>query len=99
MKAHQNLFEYYENKSGVYGKLQSDYLRDNKQIRWCALITNILVVAGLVVNNNTWQLVLLIASAFTAIQLIVYFIDQSNRNFLMHAIDWLEADKNTGKSD
>lgn len=93
MKPHQNLFDYYQSKSEVYEKLQSDYLRDNKQIKFGAVILNILVIVGLFLPSEKWQIVLFVAAAFAAVQLIILFVDQSNRNFLMHAKDWFEASK------
>lgn len=94
MKPHQNLFAYYENKAAVYSTLQSDYLRNNKRLQWWAnasLIFMVLIIADTAMTDSKWKFVFLVGLAFCAIQYIILCADQSNLNFLMHAIDWLEA--------
>lgn len=93
MKPHQNLFDYYVNKNEVYKKLQEDHLRDQKRIYWCNIVFIFLIVAAATVNNESLKWFFLFVSGIFVLQYLVLFIDLSNRNFLMHTIDWIESDR------
>lgn len=91
MNPHQNLFDYYINKPDVYRKLQEDYLRDQKYIKWCGIFFIIFFFAAFGDINDKYKSLLYFGLAISTLQYILLFIDQSNRNFLMHAIDWIES--------
>lgn len=91
MQPHSNLFDDLGSKAAVYRKLQQDYLRDHKYCRWCQLLFGIFLGASYLASNAEAERGLFVLAALSAVQFLVLFIDQSNRNFLMHAIDWMEA--------
>ena len=91
MQSHENLFSHYGNKADVYRKLQDDYRRDQKQVKWCTRACILFLIAAGYVDDSGWRLGLLIGAGLTLVQYLILFIDLSNRNFLMHAIDWFEA--------
>ena len=96
--AHQNLFGSVENEREVYQLMQAHTKRD---ARICMVLT---IVAGLsfihavdVGANQGWgALIFGLASAFFA---LIYFIDNSNRNFHLHTIDWIEARLHEGEKN
>lgn len=94
MKPHQNLFDYYVNKVDVYKKLQEDYSLNQKYIKWCNVCFIVFLIASTLVHDDKLKNLLYFVSALSILQYVFLFIDQSNRNFLMHTIDWLEADNN-----
>ncbi len=91
MQPHENLFNHYGNKADVYRKLQKDYLRDQKQNRWLQGAFVLLLMAAGFVHDSEWKQVLYFGVGFVIFQYMILFVDLSNRNFLMHAIDWFEA--------
>ena len=91
MARHGNLFDDFGTKGEVYDKLQSDYDRDARACgRYLAACAVFLGAAGFV-DSMTWKLCLLFVAAVLLLQYVVIFVDNSNRNYLMHAIDWIEA--------
>lgn len=91
MQPHENLFNHYGNKADVYRKLQDDYLRDQKQNRWFMGAFVLLLMAAGFVHDSGWKQGLFIGAGAALVQYLILFIELSNRNFLMHAIDWFEA--------
>lgn len=91
MQRHENLFSFYGNKTDVYRKLQDDYLRDKKQMSWLITAFIVLMTISGFVENNNWRIVLFFGAGASLLQYLILFIEQSNRNHLMHVIDWLEA--------
>jgi len=91
MQTHENLFNHYESKAAVYKKLQDDYQRDQKHSRWCMnAFVLLLMVAGFL-HDSVWNKVMLFGAGVALFQFLIFFIELSNRNFLMHCIDWFEA--------
>jgi fatty acid desaturase len=88
---HNNIFASEPSKSEVYQKFQQDLRRDSRQFRfWSAIGTIIFVVAGTkgVADGWPWFLFGLCLLA----QALVIFIEMSNRNFMMHVLDWMEQE-------
>lgn len=94
MKSHVNLFGYYNNKTDVYEKLQEDYLRDQKRVKWILVEFVLVFIAAIWVSSIVWKQVLFGFSIILLLQYLLLFIELSNRNYLMHAIDWLESNSN-----
>lgn len=88
---HKNLFNYGDDDE-VYASLQRDYRRDSRQVQ----VMDLLAV-GLVVyiarDLGTWDAVATILLAAIVMSRLNTFIDNSNRNFFMHLIDWQRARK------
>jgi hypothetical protein len=91
MRKHENLFGYFSTKQEVYNKLQEDYDRDQRACGRCLIAAPLLGIAAGFVDATTWKIPLLIGAGVALLQYLIIFIDNSNRNFLLHAIDWLEA--------
>ena len=91
MQPHSNLFDDLGSKAAVYRKLQQDCLRDQKYCRWCQVLCGMFLGASYLVSGPAAASGLLVLAALAALQYLVLFIDQSNRNFFMHAIDWMDA--------
>lgn len=87
---HTNMFSHGATQDEVYAALQEDEANDSKTIRFMDIV---LVVATiyLVRDLPTWDLVAVLAIAFAGMRRLFFFIDQSNRNFLMHMLDWQRA--------
>ncbi len=94
MNVHVNLFGYYKNKTDVYKKLQEDYLRDQKKVKWILVEFILVFIAAIWVSSIVWKQVLFGFSIILLLQYLLLFIELSNRNYLMHAIDWLESNSN-----
>lgn len=90
MPKHENLFHYLATKGEVYSKLQDDYGRDQKFCSRCQIGFVLLCVAAGLVDEDRWRTFLVVGAVLVLVQYLVIFIDNSNRNFLLHAIDWLE---------
>lgn len=89
-KAHQNLFNHVaDGKGEVYQAFQSDFDRDTwHQAAWHVVFWICAVVGTKMTGNSEW---LWIFGALYAIERsLSKFIDNSNRNWAMHVIDWME---------
>ena len=87
---HENLFQYVGEAKDVYAVMQSHIKRDSR------IFTVLCFIAGLsflhaadVGANQGWGALLF--GLVCALMAIVYFVDNSNRNFHLHTIDWIEA--------
>lgn len=98
-KAHQNLFDYVVGgKNEVYQALQNDFDKDTwRQAGWHALFWICAVGGTTSTGHSEW---LWIFGALYAVERSVSrFIDNSNRNWAMHVIDWMEHHhKNTHRT-
>ena len=94
MKRHINLFEYYDSKSQVYEKLQADYVRDQKYSDWCIYALMALVALCNYFKDPELRYFLFAGIATAALRYVFLFVDNSNRNFLLHSIDWFERKEN-----
>ena len=88
---HQNLFEHFESKREVYDLLQKDLARDEKRVSVSIAIGSIVLALWLggALESNGW--IWLVAVSF--FYGLTMQIDNSNRNFALHVIDWYEADR------
>jgi len=86
---HKNLFAYGDRRD-VYEGLQQDYKRDHRQTQ----VMDFILFAGvgfLARSLSGWDFAAVLAVAFVGLSRLNTFIDNSNRNFFMHMIDWTEA--------
>jgi hypothetical protein len=88
---HTNLFHDHD-KSEVYAALQRDLNRDSwYQAFWNAVIVGCAVGAAEISKHSDWLWIF--AAIYAAERSLSWFIDNSNRNWFMHAIDWHESDR------
>lgn len=85
---HINLF-LHGNKQEVYAALQRDYDRDTwRHAFWHVVFVCSAVGAASYANHNDW--LWLFAGMYALERALSRFIDNSNRNWTLHLIDWLE---------
>jgi hypothetical protein len=88
---HTNLF-FSGSKREIYEALDRDLKRDIRHGQfWLATFVICLIVAATNGVNDGWPW--LSASILLGANTLRWFIEASNRNFLMHAIDWIEANR------
>jgi len=90
MAQHTNLFGYVDGEGEFYAALQRDFKRDDRIIQIAALAIGI-AIFYLFRHLSGLDYLAAIVGGGAAIALVLYQIDQSNRNFLMHMIDWQNA--------
>jgi hypothetical protein len=91
-KAHVNLFHYAVDKADVYEALQKNYDRDTwRQAGWDALFWLCAIAGSASAGHSDWLWIFGAIYAFE--RSIVRYIDNSNRNWTMHVIDWIENNK------
>lgn len=75
-------------KEDVYKALQRDYSNDAKRLAtWDWVI--VLCAAGAALVSHHYDWLWLFAAIYALNAKIVVFIDNSNRNWAMHLIDWM----------
>jgi hypothetical protein len=86
---HNNLFTHGDRRA-VYESLQRDCKRDHRQ---CQIMDVALfaTVAFLARHLSGWDFAAVVVATVVVISRINTFVDNSNRNFLMHMIDWMDA--------
>ncbi len=92
---HNNLFAWAADDREVYAALLRDTKRD---VRVRQALNLIFIGAVLYLTRHLPGLdrlaaIVAVSSALSGVQ---YFIDESNRNFWMHQIDWMRATKGEG---
>lgn len=93
---HSNLFNFAENAKEVYSTLQRDYNKDTKIKIWSDTVS--MISAGVFVylsDDIKWFFFFL--AIFALGNSLNFFIENSNRNWVMHLIDWIENSK--GKAE
>ncbi len=91
---HKNLFGYGDRKE-VYETLQRDFNRDTwVQAFWHAVLFIAAAGAVLVADRAEW--IWLFLGIYAAERAIARFVDNSNRNWAMHVIDWMEHNRRDG---
>jgi hypothetical protein len=86
---HKNLFQYGE-ASEVYAALQRDFNRDTWiQAFWRLVLAACAVGAAILSNHIDWLWIF--GGLFATERAIAAFVDNSNRNWIMHVIDWMET--------
>jgi hypothetical protein len=80
------------NKADVYAAFQRDFNRDTwRQMVWRFVMLACAIGAVLVSKHTDWLWIF--GAIYAAEQSLAWFVDNSNRNWLMHAIDWYEGDR------
>ena len=91
---HKNLFGYGDRKD-VYEALQRDFNRDTWiQQFWHLAFLAAALGGAFVAGHTDW--LWLFGGLYAIERAIARFIDNSNRNWAMHVIDWLEQDRLDG---
>lgn len=94
---HKNLL-HFGNSSEVYASLQEDYNRDTLlQSLWQMVLFGCAVGAAVFSNHADW--LWLFGGLYAIERAIARFVDNSNRNWAMHMIDWIEADRASQKNE
>jgi hypothetical protein len=89
--SHVNLFSYGD-KAEVYEALQKDYDRDTYvHSFWRLVLIGAAIGAAVISNHADWLWVFL--GIYAAERSISKYLDNSNRNWAMHIIDWHEASR------
>jgi hypothetical protein len=89
---HVNLFHYCENKKEVYAAFQGHYNRDTWIQHWWHIVL-IGCALGAVVVSGHKDWLWLFGGLHAMERAISCYVDNSNRNWLMHAIDWYECEE------
>jgi hypothetical protein len=85
---HTNLLAYGD-KSDVYAALQRDLDRDTWiHLFWHAVFVVAALGSAFVANRPDW--LWLFGGLYAVERAIARYVDNSNRNWSMHVIDWLE---------
>jgi hypothetical protein len=94
---HVNLFHYGERQE-VYAAFQRDFNRDTwVQLWWHLVLVACALGAAVVSNHEDWLWIF--GGLYAVERAISRFVDNSNRNWLMHAIDWQESSKANGRNE
>ena len=84
---HSNLFGYFSTTHAVYEKLLSDHKADSKKISILQGLFGLSLVGALNDFGGASKALWFFAALF-GLQALQFFIDQSNRNFLLHWIEY-----------
>lgn len=85
---HNNMFNHGD-KAQVYALLLRQGARESRQSIFLQLLFAAIAIAGSIVSkHHDWLWIF--AGFWVMEQSIWCFIDQSNRNWAMHVIDWME---------
>ena len=85
---HKNLFGYGDRRE-IYTSMQRDFNRDTWiQSFWHIVLAVMAAGAAVVSGHPDWLWVF--GAIFAAERAASRFVDNSNRNWAMHVIDWLE---------
>lgn len=87
--SHENMFRYFSDKQEVYQKFQSDQREDANR----AAIYLIGVFACIIAFEFFHSVFVVLLGFVLGKGYLSAFIDMSNRNFLMHMIDWMEEQR------
>jgi hypothetical protein len=100
MTPHQNPFLQHDDVVATYQALLMDQRRDARNFKWAMGIGWVPLgsAAGWRQTDYVWLLAFLGVGAL--IQSLIFFIDKSNRNFLLHLIDFITwRDPRRARSD
>ena len=91
---HVNLFDNCATRNEVYAVLQEHFERDDRRSGWLMKIAAVSLAAAFVGDaGSVWRNVGFCISAIAAFNSFVYWIDNSNRNWTMHLMDWIDHTK------
>lgn len=86
---HPNMFEFGHRRAQIYAKLQENYATDVRHYSlWEIVLIGCAIGAGVI--SHHWDWLWLFGGLFALSMRLSRFIDNSNRNWMMHLIDWLE---------
>lgn len=89
---HHNLFRDAADRTEVYETFQRDLNRDTWiQSFWHLVLVGMALGAAYVSNRPDW--LWLFGGIYAAERAASRFVDNSNRNWAMHMIDWLENNR------
>jgi hypothetical protein len=94
---HKNLFQFGDS-SQVYAALQKHYNRDT----WIHYLWHMILLGcgfGAVVISNHVDWLWIFGGLYATERAITRFVDNSNRNWAMHIIDWVEAKRTRGSEE
>jgi len=92
---HNNLFRHAAGRAEVYQTFQRDFNRDTWiQLFWHGVLLVMALGAAYVSDHTDW--LWLFGGIYAAERAISRFVDNSNRNWAMHVIDWLENNRHDG---
>ena len=86
---HFNLPRNYGKKE-TYEIFQENYNRDTKRCFWWEVIFGITFLGGMFITGN-YEYAFVFLGMIAIERKLTYFIDNSNRQHLMHLIDWMES--------
>lgn len=96
MRLHMNLYHHAERKD-VYATMQKDFNQDTwLQSWWHAVFVGCTFGATVVSDHLDWLWIF--GGLYALERAIVRFIDNSNRNWFLHAVDWQETGWSSEKS-
>lgn len=87
MAQHNNLFAHTDDRSEAYAALRRDFKRDHRTISIADVVT-IIAVLYLCRNMSGLDYVAMVVLAGAVLTRLNSFIDNSNRNWFMHMLDW-----------
>lgn len=89
---HDNLFKYSDDRRDVYKAFQRDFNRDTWiQSFWHVVLLAMAAGATYFSNHPDW--LWLFGGIYAAERASSRFAENSNRNWAMHVIDWLERNR------
>ena len=95
---HKNLYEYYGNKDEFYAALQEHLDRDTWfNLFWHWVFIACALGAFFISGHKDWLWIF--GGIYATERVLSNFIDNSNRNWFMHHIDYLEYKNHTQSSN
>jgi hypothetical protein len=89
---HTNLFSAGHTKAEVYEALVEHQHRDARHMSWWAFASAVALLVA-IQKHGLVRDVAALACLTSAASSLRVFIDQSNRRFFLHLIDWMNAPK------
>jgi hypothetical protein len=86
---HINLFAHASSPEEVYAALQRDFRRDSRLLLVCLALFGF-AAYGTVHWSGHPEWGWLLSAGFSLFAALALFLDNSNRNWAMHVIDWVE---------
>jgi len=90
MGSHDNVFAPCEKLSEAYNTLLKDQKSDSKLFRVVCNIGLGLLLAAAALHTSGYSVVIAVCGFMIILQSSLIFMDMSNRNFLLHTIDYIE---------
>lgn len=97
MSEHKNLFQFHRGPTEVYKSLQRDYASNSRELKFWDLLA-VGCMLWLTRDLPTWDWLAALGLYAAAATGLRTFLDNSNRNFLMHHLDWSIAQQEEQRS-